>query len=47
MTEKEFIAEMLERGYTKEEALDEIKFWKDGGKLLPLEKHLLPEKPIY
>ena len=47
MTEKEFIAEMIDRGYTKEEALDEIHFLKDGGKLLPLEKHLLPEKPIY
>lgn len=47
MTEKEYIEEMVDRGYTEEEARDEIQFWKDGGKLLALEKHLLPEKPIY
>lgn len=47
MTEKEFIKEMKERGYTEEEALDEIKFWKDAGKLIPLEKHLMPERPVY
>lgn len=47
MTEKEFIKEMVERGYTEEEAREEIQFWKDGGELLPLEKHLLPEKPVY
>ena len=34
-------------GYTEEEAQDEIQFWKDGGKLIPLEKHLMPEKPEY
>ncbi|MBR3898779.1 MAG: hypothetical protein IKJ44_00720 [Elusimicrobiaceae bacterium] len=47
MTEKEFVSEMIERGYTKKEAFEEIKFWKDGGKLLPLEKNLMPEKPKY
>lgn len=47
MTEKEFIVEMKKRGYTEEEAKEEIQFWNDGGKLLPLEKHLMPEKPVY
>ena len=47
MTEKEFIAEMVKRGYTEAEAQEEIDFWKDHGKLIPLEKHLLPEIPDY
>ena len=47
MTEKEFIEEMKKRGYSEEESQDEIQFWKDGGKLIPLEKHLMPEKPVY
>lgn len=32
---------------TIQEAKEEIQFWKDGGKLLPLEKHLLPDRPVY
>lgn len=47
MSEKEFIEEMINRGYTKEEAEEEIEFWKNGGRLVPLEKHLMPEKPTY
>lgn len=47
MTENEFIKEMEDRGYTEEEAREEIEFWKNGGKPIPLEKLLLPERPVY
>ena len=47
MTEKEFVSEMIGRGYTKKEALVGVELWKDCDKLIPLEKFLLPEKPKY
>ena len=47
MTDEEFINEMVKRGYTEAEAKEIIDFWKGGGKIIPLEKHLLPEIPDY
>lgn len=47
MTEKEFIKEMKERGYTEEEAQEAIDFWEDVDKSIPLEKLLQIEKPVY